>query len=117
MKLFWIAISCVNAFNISRSIPCHGKNTTMRVTSELNRILSPENYDIWLRPYFGKRKSRFNALYYVQYLFIEGQPVVVKIGIHVQEIFAISEVNMDYQMTVYFRQTWKGNSNIGHTFS
>ena len=38
----------------------------------------------------------------------KGKPVIVKIGFDVQEIFAISEVNMDYQMTVYFRQTWRG---------
>ena len=36
----------------------------------------------------------------------------MKIGFDVQGIFAISEVDMDYQMTVYFRQTWKGKIGI-----
>ena len=72
---------------------CRGRNNhSSEITSELNRILSPANYDIRLRPYFGKG----------------GKAVEVHVGIDVQEIFAISEVNMDYQMTVYFRQTWKG---------
>ena len=42
--------------------------------------------------------------------------MIVKIGFDVQEIFAISEVNMDYQMTVYFRQTWRGVLQVNFQF-
>ena len=43
------------------------------------------------------------------------ESVEVKIGFDVQGIFAISEVDMDYQMTVYFRQTWKGKIGISRS--
>ena len=48
------------------------------ISKELDRILSVNNYDIRLRPYFGTDK-----------------PVDVKIGIDVADINAISEVDMD----------------------
>ena len=51
------------------------------ISKELDRILSVNNYDIRLRPYFGT-----------------DTPVDVKIGIDVADINAISEVDMDYQL-------------------
>ena len=53
----------------------------LSISKELDRILSVNNYDIRLRPYFGTSK-----------------PVDVKIGIDVADINAISEVDMDYQL-------------------
>ncbi|XP_008047109.1 gamma-aminobutyric acid receptor subunit theta [Carlito syrichta] len=53
----------------------------------LNRVLSA--YDIRLRPNFG------------------GAPVIVKVSIYVSSIEQISEVNMDYTITMFFHQTWK----------
>ncbi|XP_047391980.1 gamma-aminobutyric acid receptor subunit theta isoform X2 [Sciurus carolinensis] len=53
----------------------------------LDRVLS--KYDVRLRPNFG------------------GAPVPVKISIYVSSIEQISEVNMDYTITMIFHQTWK----------
>ena len=46
---------------------------------------------IRLRPFFGT-----------------GKPVSVAVGIDVAEIDDVSEVNMDYSLTIYFRQMWQG---------
>ena len=56
------------------------------ISKELDRILSVNNYDIRLRPYFGT-----------------DTPVDVKIGIDVADINAISEVDMDYQLDRAFK--------------
>ena len=56
------------------------------ISKELDRILSVNNYDIRLRPYFGT-----------------DTPVDVKIGIDVADINAISEVDMDYQLERAFK--------------
>ncbi|XP_063102608.1 gamma-aminobutyric acid receptor subunit theta [Cavia porcellus] len=53
----------------------------------LDRVLS--KYDVRLRPNFG------------------GAPVTVKVSIYVSDIHEISDMNMDYTMTMYFYQTWK----------
>lgn len=48
-----------------------------------------DKYDRRIRPYFD-----------------EDKPVRVGINIYVASMDDISEVNMDYGMTVYFMQTW-----------
>uniref|UniRef100_G3RJ63 Gamma-aminobutyric acid receptor subunit theta n=1 Tax=Gorilla gorilla gorilla TaxID=9595 RepID=G3RJ63_GORGO len=53
----------------------------------LDRVLS--RYDVRLRPNFG------------------GAPVPVRISIYVTSIEQISEMNMDYTITMFFHQTWK----------
>ncbi|XP_010830872.1 PREDICTED: gamma-aminobutyric acid receptor subunit theta-like, partial [Bison bison bison] len=53
----------------------------------LDRVLS--NYDSRLRPNFG------------------GTPVPVGVSIYVSSIEQISEVTMDYTITMFFHQTWK----------
>ena len=68
----------------------HAGPAMLSISKELDRILSVNNYDIRLRPYFGTSK-----------------PVDVKIGIDVADINAISEVDMDYQLPrVYNSSTW-----------
>ncbi|CBY10305.1 unnamed protein product [Oikopleura dioica] len=49
----------------------------------------PRFYDIRLRPFFGQNES-----------------VDVGIGIDVAQIDDVSEVNMDFQLTLYFQQSW-----------
>ncbi|XP_069895659.1 gamma-aminobutyric acid receptor subunit theta [Dipodomys merriami] len=53
----------------------------------LDRVLS--KYDVRLRPNFG------------------GAPVPVGISIYVSNIEQISEINMDYTITMFLHQTWK----------
>nr|XP_044996476.1 gamma-aminobutyric acid receptor subunit theta isoform X2 [Jaculus jaculus] len=53
----------------------------------LDRVLS--TYDVRLRPNFG------------------GAPVPVAVSIYVSSIEQISEVNMDYTITMFLHQTWK----------
>ncbi|CAI5793278.1 gamma-aminobutyric acid receptor subunit beta-4 isoform X1 [Podarcis lilfordi] len=48
-----------------------------------------KGYDVRLRPDFG------------------GNPVVVGMSIHISSIDQISEVNMDYTITMYFQQSWR----------
>ncbi|XP_041430891.1 uncharacterized protein LOC108700058 isoform X1 [Xenopus laevis] len=48
-----------------------------------------KGYDIRLRPDFG------------------GDPVSVGMSIHISSIDQISEVNMDYTITMYFQQSWR----------
>ncbi|XP_030065520.1 gamma-aminobutyric acid receptor subunit beta-4 isoform X1 [Microcaecilia unicolor] len=48
-----------------------------------------KGYDIRLRPDFG------------------GSPVTVGMSIHISSIDQISEVNMDYTITMYFQQSWR----------
>ncbi|XP_006007589.1 gamma-aminobutyric acid receptor subunit beta-4 isoform X2 [Latimeria chalumnae] len=48
-----------------------------------------KGYDIRLRPDFG------------------GPPVTVGMSIHIASIDQISEVNMDYTITMYFQQSWR----------
>uniref|UniRef100_A0A8C2UML0 Gamma-aminobutyric acid receptor subunit beta n=1 Tax=Chinchilla lanigera TaxID=34839 RepID=A0A8C2UML0_CHILA len=60
----------------------------------LDRVLS--NYDVRLRPNFG------------------GAPVTVKIAIYVCNIHEISDMDMDYTITMYFYQTWKDSRLAYH---
>uniref|UniRef100_G3SSR0 Gamma-aminobutyric acid receptor subunit beta n=1 Tax=Loxodonta africana TaxID=9785 RepID=G3SSR0_LOXAF len=53
----------------------------------LDRVLT--GYDVRLRPNFG------------------GDPVPVGISIYISSIEQISEINMDYTITMFFHQTWK----------
>ncbi|CAK7312511.1 Gamma-aminobutyric acid receptor subunit theta [Vulpes lagopus] len=53
----------------------------------LDRVLS--NYDVRLRPNFG------------------GAPVPVGVSMYVSSIEQISEMTMDYTITMFFHQTWK----------
>ena len=48
-----------------------------------------------LRPFFGTEKA-----------------VVVQIGIDVAQIDDVSEVNMDYSLTIYLQQMWRGMWSI-----
>lgn len=64
----------------------------LSISKELDRILSVNNYDIRLRPYFGTSK-----------------PVDVKIGIDVADINAISEVDMDYQLPRVYNSSTKSH--------
>uniref|UniRef100_H9GK80 Gamma-aminobutyric acid type A receptor beta4 subunit n=1 Tax=Anolis carolinensis TaxID=28377 RepID=H9GK80_ANOCA len=48
-----------------------------------------KGYDVRLRPDFG------------------GNPVTVGMSIHISSIDQISEVNMDYTITMYFQQSWR----------
>ncbi|KAM5221547.1 gamma-aminobutyric acid receptor subunit theta [Ctenodactylus gundi] len=63
----------------------------------LDRVLS--RYDVRLRPNFG------------------GPPVPVKISIYVVSIEQISEINMDYTITMIFHQTWKDSRLAYHETS
>ncbi|KAI1721608.1 neurotransmitter-gated ion-channel ligand binding domain-containing protein [Ditylenchus destructor] len=64
-----------------------GSNTTY-ISQVLNRLTDRSRYDKRLRPKYG-----------------EG-PVDVGITIHVSSISAVSEVDMDFTLDFYLRQTW-----------
>ncbi|KAF3430055.1 hypothetical protein E2986_11668 [Frieseomelitta varia] len=57
------------------------------VTQTISRIL--DGYDIRLRPNFG------------------GEPLLVGMDLTIASFDAISEVNMDYTITMYLNQYWK----------
>ena len=74
-----------------------------------------ERYDKRIRPYFDEDEVGFIIHFYrlLVNISIESlpkiklqKPVRVGINIHVASMDDISEVNMDYTVTVYFMQTW-----------
>ncbi|XP_032746026.1 gamma-aminobutyric acid receptor subunit theta [Rattus rattus] len=82
-------------FELSSSMPevildlfnCKNCANEAVVQKILDRVLS--TYDFRLRPNFG------------------GAPVPVSISIYVSSIEQISEINMDYTITMFLHQTWK----------
>ncbi|XP_036709433.1 gamma-aminobutyric acid receptor subunit beta-1 isoform X2 [Balaenoptera ricei] len=66
------------------------------VKETVDRLL--KGYDIRLRPDFGGNASSF---------FSTWPPVDVGMRIDVASIDMVSEVNMDYTLTMYFQQSWK----------
>uniref|UniRef100_A0A914UW18 Gamma-aminobutyric acid receptor subunit beta n=1 Tax=Plectus sambesii TaxID=2011161 RepID=A0A914UW18_9BILA len=64
------------------------RNTTV-ISDVLNKLVDPKNYDKRLRPKYGR------------------EPVDVGITIHVSSISAVSEVDMDFTLDFYLRQTWR----------
>uniref|UniRef100_A0A674PH71 Gamma-aminobutyric acid type A receptor subunit beta4 n=1 Tax=Takifugu rubripes TaxID=31033 RepID=A0A674PH71_TAKRU len=70
--------------------PCSSStgNSGMSVAkTTVDKLL--KGYDIRLRPDFG------------------GPPVIVGMSINIASIDSISEVNMDYTITMYFQQSWR----------
>nr|XP_058923270.1 gamma-aminobutyric acid receptor subunit beta-1 isoform X2 [Kogia breviceps] len=67
------------------------------VKETVDRLL--KGYDIRLRPDFGGNASSF--------FFSTWPPVDVGMRIDVASIDMVSEVNMDYTLTMYFQQSWK----------
>ncbi|XP_043560216.1 gamma-aminobutyric acid receptor subunit beta-4-like isoform X1 [Chiloscyllium plagiosum] len=65
----------------------NGLGNISLVKRTVDRLL--RGYDIRLRPDFG------------------GSPVTVGMSIHIASIDMISEVNMDYTITMYFQQGWR----------
>ncbi|XP_055499380.1 gamma-aminobutyric acid receptor subunit beta-4-like isoform X2 [Leucoraja erinacea] len=65
----------------------NGIGNISMVKRTVDRLL--RGYDIRLRPDFG------------------GSPVTVGMSIHIASIDMISEVNMDYTITMYFQQGWR----------
>uniref|UniRef100_A0A1I8A504 Neur_chan_LBD domain-containing protein n=1 Tax=Steinernema glaseri TaxID=37863 RepID=A0A1I8A504_9BILA len=63
-------------------------NTTI-ISDVLNRLTDSSKYDKRLRPRYGDK------------------PVDVGITIHVSSISAVSEVDMDFTLDFYLRQTWQ----------
>lgn len=69
---------------------CSTVGDRQAIKAALDHILG-EDYDVRLRPGFGQNKN----------------PVRVYISIKVASIDAVSEVDMDYKLTIYFQQLWK----------
>ena len=67
---------------------CTFMGTRDEIKAALDKML--KNYDIRLRPGFGQKKK----------------PVQIFISTAVSSIDAVSEVDMDYQMTIFFQQQW-----------
>ncbi|XP_061035098.1 gamma-aminobutyric acid receptor subunit theta [Eubalaena glacialis] len=82
-------------FELSSAVPdvvldlfkCKNCANEAMVHKILDRVLS--KYDVRLRPNFG------------------GAPVPVGVSIYVSSIEQISEITMDYTITMFFHQTWK----------
>uniref|UniRef100_A0A8D2PCN4 GBRB4 protein n=1 Tax=Zosterops lateralis melanops TaxID=1220523 RepID=A0A8D2PCN4_ZOSLA len=70
---------------------CVAKNPSTGNISVVKEIVDKllKGYDVRLRPDFG------------------GNPVTVGMSIHISSIDQISEVNMDYTITMYFQQSWR----------
>uniref|UniRef100_A0A8C4WWM1 Gamma-aminobutyric acid type A receptor beta4 subunit n=1 Tax=Eptatretus burgeri TaxID=7764 RepID=A0A8C4WWM1_EPTBU len=62
-------------------------NVSLEVKATVDKLL--HGYDIRLRPDFG------------------GNPVEVGMSINIANIDMVSEVNMDYTITMYFQQSWR----------
>uniref|UniRef100_A0AC35TNU0 Neur_chan_LBD domain-containing protein n=1 Tax=Rhabditophanes sp. KR3021 TaxID=114890 RepID=A0AC35TNU0_9BILA len=76
---------CGESFNDNTD---HLPDTSL-ISDILNKLTDPKRYDKRLRPNYGKN------------------PVDVGITIHVSSISAVSEVDMDFTLDFYLRQTWK----------
>ncbi|XP_028923481.1 gamma-aminobutyric acid receptor subunit beta-4 isoform X1 [Ornithorhynchus anatinus] len=70
---------------------CCAQSPSSKNISEVKEIVDKllKGYDVRLRPDFG------------------GNPVTVGMSIHISSIDQISEVNMDYTITMYFQQSWR----------
>ncbi|XP_052469335.1 gamma-aminobutyric acid receptor subunit beta-1 isoform X3 [Carassius gibelio] len=78
------------ALTVGRSPPAHSVNEPSNmsyVKVTVDKLL--KGYDIRLRPDFG------------------GPPVDVVMSIDISSIDMVSEVNMDYTITMYFQQSWR----------
>ncbi|XP_042592596.1 gamma-aminobutyric acid receptor subunit beta-1-like isoform X1 [Cyprinus carpio] len=78
------------ALTVGRSPPAHSLNEPSNmsyVKVTVDKLL--KGYDIRLRPDFG------------------GPPVDVVMSIDIASIDMVSEVNMDYTITMYFQQSWR----------
>ncbi|XP_002664179.2 gamma-aminobutyric acid receptor subunit beta-1 [Danio rerio] len=78
------------ALTLGRSPPAHSVNEPSNmsyVKVTVDKLL--KGYDIRLRPDFG------------------GPPVDVGMSIDISSIDMVSEVNMDYTITMYFQQSWR----------
>ncbi|XP_016314148.1 gamma-aminobutyric acid receptor subunit beta-1-like isoform X2 [Sinocyclocheilus anshuiensis] len=78
------------ALTVCRSPPAHSVNEPSNmsyVKVTVDKLL--KGYDIRLRPDFG------------------GPPVDVVMSIDISSIDMVSEVNMDYTITMYFQQSWR----------
>uniref|UniRef100_A0AC34F0M5 Neurotransmitter-gated ion-channel ligand-binding domain-containing protein n=1 Tax=Panagrolaimus sp. ES5 TaxID=591445 RepID=A0AC34F0M5_9BILA len=92
ITLFITFIIC-GIFKLAESSPQQweqgsGPNTTY-ISQVLNRLTDRSKYDKRLRPLYGEN------------------PVDVGITIHVSSISAVSEVDMDFTLDFYLRQTWQ----------
>uniref|UniRef100_A0A8C1PYH4 Gamma-aminobutyric acid receptor subunit beta-4 n=1 Tax=Cyprinus carpio TaxID=7962 RepID=A0A8C1PYH4_CYPCA len=74
----------LNSFSCSTSTGHTGISVAKTTVDKLLK-----GYDIRLRPDFG------------------GPPVIVGMSINIASIDSISEVNMDYTITMYFQQSWR----------
>ncbi|XP_039251857.1 gamma-aminobutyric acid receptor subunit beta-3-like [Styela clava] len=84
-KIHWIIFLCIlfeNAYAGSRSV------LQAQIKKRLDRMLG-KGYDIRLRPDYG------------------AEPLAVGMAIEIASIDAVSEVNMDYTLTLYFQQRWR----------
>ncbi|XP_074041301.1 ligand-gated chloride channel homolog 3 [Leptinotarsa decemlineata] len=87
MILTFVIISALKLFSISRAERNMVSERLENVTQTISKLL--EGYDIRLRPNFG------------------GEPLFVGMDLTIASFDAISEVNMDYTITLYLNQYWK----------
>uniref|UniRef100_A0A182K5B4 Gamma-aminobutyric acid receptor subunit beta-like n=1 Tax=Anopheles christyi TaxID=43041 RepID=A0A182K5B4_9DIPT len=108
--LFLCFLNSVQLNNALRSV--HQKSMAAgrleNVTQTISRIL--EGYDIRLRPNFGGKRyeasteqTRLTVVLY----YSSGEPLHVGMDLTIASFDAISEVNMDYTITMYLNQYWK----------
>uniref|UniRef100_A0A0N5CEA1 Gamma-aminobutyric acid receptor subunit beta n=1 Tax=Strongyloides papillosus TaxID=174720 RepID=A0A0N5CEA1_STREA len=82
-------IKSIEGFS-SPSIDTNSRSPDTQLISDiLNKLTNPSRYDKRLRPMYGKK------------------PVDVGITIHVSSISAVSEVDMDFTLDFYLRQSWR----------
>nr|CAC16086.1 GABAA receptor betaZ2 subunit [Danio rerio] len=74
-----VAVACAQSIRDPSNMPV--------VKDTVDRLM--KGYDIRLRPDFG------------------GAPVAVRMNIDIASIDMVSEVNMDYTLTMYFQQAWR----------
>uniref|UniRef100_A0A0K0EDH7 Gamma-aminobutyric acid receptor subunit beta n=1 Tax=Strongyloides stercoralis TaxID=6248 RepID=A0A0K0EDH7_STRER len=82
-------IKSIEGFS-SSSLDSNSRSPDTQLISDiLNKLTNPSRYDKRLRPMYGKK------------------PVDVGITIHVSSISAVSEVDMDFTLDFYLRQSWR----------
>nr|AFO67939.1 unc-49B protein [Toxocara canis] len=98
--IFILSVSLLIHYAIADEYGEYPKFNTTVISDILNRLTDKSTYDKRLRPKYG------------------AEPVDVGITIHVSSISAVSEVDMDFTLDFYLRQTWQdprlafGNSDL-----
>uniref|UniRef100_A0A8D2L7D1 GABA(C) receptor n=1 Tax=Varanus komodoensis TaxID=61221 RepID=A0A8D2L7D1_VARKO len=91
LTYYWVCLFCsvIQSYIIKREIKMRKLDSTKVKPVKSEQLLRIEDHDFAMRPGFG------------------GSPIPVGIDVQVESIDSISEVDMDFTMTLYLRHYWK----------